>query len=45
MAVASPPMDYTNPFLNALLAALLGVLVVVWWSWGLVARTSWSACM
>lgn len=26
-------MDYTNPFLNALLAALLGVLLVVWWSW------------
>jgi mannose/fructose/N-acetylgalactosamine-specific phosphotransferase system component IID len=26
-------MTYNNPFLNALLAALLGVLLVLWYVW------------
>ena len=26
-------MTFTNPFINALLAAVLGILVVVIWSW------------
>ena len=27
-------MTYANPLLNALLAALLGILIVVWRVWG-----------
>ena len=34
-------MTYTNPWLNALLAALLGVFIVIYWAWGDLREHTW----
>jgi hypothetical protein len=30
----SRKVNFTNPFINAVLASVLGVLLAAWWSWG-----------
>lgn len=34
-------MTFTNPLLNAVLTALLGIFIVLWWTWDHPREHTW----